>query len=207
MKASIIIADDHPLILKGLNDFLTEKKYNIIGSTTDGEKAFRLITELNPQIAILDIQMPGLTGLEIAAKCKEASLPTKIILITFEKDMAIYKKAKNLNIYGYVLKELALEEIENCITSVKKGKSYFSPELISHLEETVPKELFTLTPTEKEVLKQIALNKTAKEIGEVLFSSSRTIEKHKSHIIQKLNLESKPRSLFLFAKEHESFLS
>src|SRR5690606_16385543 len=208
MAASIIIADDHPLVLKGLTDFLKEKEYNLIGSAADGKEAFDLIKSKLPEIAILDIQMPFLTGLEIAEKCKELSLPTKIILITFEKDETIYNQAKTLEIYGYVLKEFALVEIENCISAVLNGKSYFSPELIEFLEIVEPpKELQVLTPTEIEVLRLIALNKTAKEIGSILFISSRTVEKHKSHIIRKLDLESKAGSLALFAKENEEFLA
>lgn len=207
MPASIIIADDHPLILKGLTDYLKEKNYNLIGSAENGKEAFEMIKTNKPEIAVLDIQMPFLTGLEIAEKCKELNLRTKIILITFEKDEAIYNQAKALQVFGYVLKEFALVEIENCIAAVLDGKSYFSPELIEYLEiPEPPKELSLLTPTELEVLKHIALNKTAKEIGNLLFISNRTVEKHKSHIIKKLNLESKAGSLLLFAKENEDFL-
>ncbi|MBA6151692.1 response regulator transcription factor [Gelidibacter maritimus] len=207
MASSIIIADDHPLILKGLTDFLIEKEYNLIGSAVNGRDAFEMIKSKQPKIAILDIQMPFMTGLEIAEKCKALELPTKIILITFEKDEQIYNQAKALEIYGYVLKEFALVEIENCIAAVLDGKSYFSPELIEYLEIVEPpKELELLTPTEIEVLRLIALNKTAKEIGSILFISSRTVEKHKSHIIRKLDLESKVGSLALFAKENEEFL-
>lgn len=207
MQASIIIADDHPLILKGLTDFLKEKEYTLVGSAVNGKEAFELIQSQKPDIAILDIQMPFLTGLEIAKKCQDLKLPTKIILITFEKDQTIYNQAKALEIYGYVLKEFALVEIENCITAVLQGKSYFSPELIEYLEITEPpEELDALTPSELEVLRLIAQNKTAKEIGDILFTSSRTVEKHKSHIIKKLDLESKGGSLALFAKENEQFL-
>lgn len=207
MCASIMIADDHPLILKGLQNFLKEKKYNVLGSAVNGADAFKLIQEREPDIAILDIRMPFLTGLEIAKKCNDQNLSTKIILITFEKDEAIYQQAKELHIYGYVLKEFALVELENCIASVLDGKRYFSPELIEHLEiEETPEELELLTPAEKKVLHLIAQNKTAKEIGAILFISDRTVEKHKSHIIKKLDLESKGGSLALFAKENEDFL-
>lgn len=207
MQASIIIADDHPLILKGLTDFLREKEYNLVGSAINGKEAFELIETKKPEIAILDIQMPFLTGLEIAQKCKDLGLPTKIILITFEKDGAIYQEAKGLEIYGYVLKEFALVEIENCIASVLKGNSYFSSELLEYLEIPEPPRAFELlTPTEMEVLKLIAQNKTANEIGDILFISGRTVEKHKSHLIRKLDLESRRGSLVLYAKENEEFL-
>uniref|UniRef100_UPI00404A3845 response regulator n=1 Tax=Gelidibacter sp. TaxID=2018083 RepID=UPI00404A3845 len=206
MQASIIIADDHPLILKGLNDFLLEKKYNILASAVDGKEAFHLIETLKPDIAILDIQMPFLTGLEIAKKCQELQYATKIILITFEKDEAIYNEAKSFQIYGYVLKEFALVEIENCIASVMNNKPYFSPELIEHLEiDEAPEELDLLTPTEKEILKLIAKNHTGVQIGDVLCISARTVEKHKSNIIKKFNLSHKQNSLLIWAKENQDY--
>lgn len=207
MQSSIIIADDHPLILKGLNDFLLENKYNVLASAINGKEALDLIEKHQPEIAILDIQMPFYTGLEIAEKCKELNYKTKIILITFEKDEAIYRQAKSLGIYGYVLKEFALIEIEHCIDNVTKDIPYFSPELLSFLEvDDIPKELENLTPTEKEVLKLISQNKTAKEIGELMFSSNRTVEKHKSHIIRKLDLSPTQNSLLIWAKENQKYL-
>jgi DNA-binding NarL/FixJ family response regulator len=207
MPSSIIIADDHPLILKGLNDFLLEKKYNVLASAENGKEAFQLIENLKPEVAILDIQMPFYTGLEIAEKCKELNYETKIILITFEKDEAIYKQAKSLGIYGYVLKEFALEEIEHCIDAVTNDIPYFSQELLSSLEvEEAPKEFETLTPTEIEVLKYISENKTAKDIGELMFTSFRTVEKHKSNINRKLNLTPTKYSLLFWAKENKNHL-
>ncbi len=207
MLASIVIADDHPLILKGLNDFLKEKNYNVLASAKNGNDALQAIKDLEPDIAVLDIRMPYLTGLEIAKLCNDLNLSTKIILITLEKDSATYKEARLLHIFGYLLKEFALVELENCISSVMDGKRYFSPELIQYLEVDEPPEMLDLlTPAEKRVLRLIGQNKTAKEIGNLLFVSDRTIEKHKSHIIKKLELEPKGNSLALYAKENEEFL-
>lgn len=207
MKPTIVIADDHPLILKGLHDFLIEKKFNVLANAKNGKEALNLIRAYTPDIAILDIKMPFLTGLQIAEKCKADKLPTKIILITFEKDEKTYKIAKTLGIYGYVLKEFALEEIENCITSVVKNTAYFSPELTAYLKvSSPPKKLNSLTEAEKKVLKLISESKTAKEIATELFISSRTVEKHKSHIRTKLILGSKSEHLYLFAKENSRYL-
>ncbi|NND88318.1 MAG: response regulator transcription factor, partial [Flavobacteriaceae bacterium] len=91
---SIITADDHPLLLKGLNDFLLEKGYNIIGSGNNGLEAYELIEREHPDIAILDIQMPKMSGLDVAKKCKENHLATKIILITLHKERQLYDQAK-----------------------------------------------------------------------------------------------------------------
>ena len=192
MSPTIIIADDHPLVLKGLHDFLIENNYNVLATAKNGKEALTLIKAHNPDIAILDIKMPYLTGLEIAEKCKADKSVTKIILITFEKDEKTYNAAKAIGVYGYVLKEFALEEIENCITSVIKDKAYFSPELIAYIKvNDTPEKIESLTAAEKNILKLISDSKTAKEIAKELFISARTVEKHKSHIRTKLVLSSK----------------
>ncbi|MFT6842125.1 MAG: DNA-binding NarL/FixJ family response regulator [Psychroserpens sp.] len=208
MSTSIIIADDHPLILKGLKDFLLEKGFNVIASAKNGKEAFTLINAHQPDIAILDIQMPILTGLQVAEKCKEANLDTKIIIITFEKSEEIYNKAKSLGIYGYILKEFAIAELEYCITCILREYHYFSPELIEYIEiKKTPEALKTLTDSEMKVIKGIADNKTAKEIAKDLSISNRTVEKHKSNIRTKLKLESKSNSILLYAKEYKEFLN
>lgn len=203
-QESIIIADDHPLLLKGLEDFLVEKGYNIIGTCLDGREAYNLITKLKPNIAILDIQMPFMSGIEIAKKCQNNQLKTKIVLITFHKEKDLYYKAKELKIFGYILKEFALDEIENCLKTVSEGNPFFSPKIMELLSinDSPVGELESLTPSEKKILRLIAKDKTNKEIASLLFISHRTVEKHRSNIITKLNLEPKTNSLLIWAKEN-----
>jgi len=203
-KKTIITADDHPLLLKGLNDFLLEKKYKVIGSGNNGEEAYNLIVKENPDIAILDIQMPIMTGLDVAKKCKTNNLKTKIILITFHKEKVLFQKANELNIFGYILKEFAIEEIETCIKSVTENIPYFSPKIKDLLGINPYKDSYLnrLTPSEKKILKLIAKDKTNKEIALILFISHRTVEKHRSNIISKLNLEHKTNSLLIWAKDN-----
>lgn len=207
-KDSIITADDHPLLLKGLNDFLLEKKYNLIGSGNNGKEAYKLITKKKPDIAILDIQMPFMSGLEIAKSCKTNGLDTKIVLITLHKERELYQKAQDLNIFGYILKEFALEEIENCIDTVSQGIHYFSPKIVEVLADELPRDrsLRELTPSEKKILKLIAKDKTNREIASLLFISYRTVEKHRSNIITKLKLKPKTNSLLIWAKENHQKL-
>lgn len=205
---SIIIADDHPLLLKGLSDFLSERNYNLVGSGNDGREAYNLITKIKPDIAILDIQMPYMSGLEIAQKCKVNNIDTKIVLITLHKEKELYQKAQELNIFGYILKEFALEEIENCIKTVTDGIPFFSDRIkeyigIVSLEDDA---LSILTPSEKKILKLVVMDKTNKEIASQLFISYRTVEKHRSNIITKLKLEPKTNSLLIWAKENQEKL-
>lgn len=151
--------------------------------------------------------MPFYNGLEIAKICKGENLNTKIALITFEKDKNIYDQAKSLDIYGYILKEFALDEIEHCIAAMQKGKPYFSPELSELIEKDDDSEkLERLTSTEKRILQLIADNFTAKEIACELGISSRTVEKHKRNIRIRLAMDSKSTSMFLFAKNNRKFL-
>lgn len=202
---TIITADDHPLLLKGLNDFLLEKGYTILDSATNGKKAFELIEKHQPDIAILDIQMPELSGLEIAKLCDIQKIKTKIIIITFHKEASLYFEAKELNIYGYLLKDFAIEEIENCISAVLNNRPYFSKKIkeLLQLKSETNQFLIDLTPSERKILKYIANDKTNKEIADLLFISPRTVEKHRSNIIQKLNLEPKTNALLIWAKENQ----
>ncbi len=198
---SIVIADDHPLLLRGLSDFLTSKGFNIIGVAEDGQSAYNLIVKLKPDIAILDIRMPHKTGLEIAEDCQKNKLSTKIILITFDQEEELYEQAKSLNVYGYILKELAIEEIEICIQHLLKNEPYFSKQIESYLKKSPSSDdsLNVLTKTEKKVITLIAANKTSQEIAEELSVSIKTIHKHRSHIIAKLKLDNKPTSLSVWA--------
>lgn len=203
----IITADDHPLILKGLNDYLKERNYNIVGSASDGQTAYNLIVERKPDIAILDIEMPKMTGLEIAQKCKSNGLDTKIVIITLHKEPELLRNASNLNLFGYILKELALEEIEICLKNINDGEPYFSPSITRLLNSNSNSGLpENLTPSEVKILRLIARDMTNKDIANHLYISPRTVEKHRSNIISKLELEPKTNSLLLWAKRNEHLL-
>lgn len=203
-KPTIIIADDHPILLKGLESFLKEKEYDIIGTATNGNLAYDLIVKSQPEIAILDIKMPKISGIEVARKCQQHATNTKIILITLYKDEALYYEAKDLGVYGYLLKEFALEEIEACLSAVNINQQYFSKDILSYLNisKTSNDILEKLTLTEQKVLALIAQNKTSKEIADILFVTIKTIEKHRTNIRVKLNLAPKTHSLLIWVKEN-----
>lgn len=209
MNHSIVIADDHPLMLRGLSDFLTSKGFNIVGSAQDGNAAYNLIVKLKPELAILDIRMPHKTGLEVAEACKKNNLKTKVILITFDKEEEIYDQAIEVGVYGYILKEFAIEEIETCIEHVVNNKSYFSEEIADYLNaslEQKPKGLELLSKSELKIVKHIAENKTSHDIADELNISVRTVEKHRSNIVAKLKLDNKPTSLSIWAGLNKNFL-
>ena len=203
MNSSIIIADDHPLMLRGINDFLESKGFNILGSAQDGQAAYNLIVKERPDIAILDIRMPNMTGLEVAEACKKNNIETKIILITFDKEEELFDRAKELGIYGYILKEFAIVEIETCIAHVEMDEPYFSEEITTYLNKSYSANnssiLDGLTKSENKIVRLIAKNKTSQEIADELNVAIKTIHKHRSNIVAKLHLDNKPTSLSIWA--------
>ena len=193
----IFIADDHPILLKGLEEVLVEKKFKVIGKATDGQSALNFIIKNSPEIAILDVEMPLKTGIEIAKECKKNNISTKIVLITLHKEIDLYLMAKEIGVFGYILKEFAIDEIESCLESVSNNIPYFSKELKKHIGFTEENNdiLKKLSLSEKRILKLISQHKTNKEIGHLLFISPRTVEKHRSKVILKLDLSRETGSL------------
>lgn len=191
-EISIVIADDHPLLLDGLHKELLANDFNIVGKAMDGNQALGLITKYKPDLALLDIDMPVLTGFEVVKKAKERGLTTKFIMLSYHKEVDYVTKAKALQINGYLLKEDSFLEIKRCIGSVLKGDTYFSPSFdnlsIKNASEELKKIQF-LTPSEITILKLIATQMSNAEIADSLSVSIRTIEKHRSNIISKLDIE------------------
>jgi DNA-binding NarL/FixJ family response regulator len=204
---TIIIADDHPILLKGLSDFLSDLGYFILGTATDGLSALNLIKEFSPDLAILDMEMPKMTGLEIAAKCQNEKIQTKIILLTFHKELYLYQQAKELNLSGYILKDFALDDLSTAISKIMEGGQFFSEKIFDELKEDgMDQNENPLTPSEVKILRLIALGLSTKEIAGKLFISERTIEKHRSNMISKLNLEKKHNSLLIWAQKNKEII-
>lgn len=198
----ILIADDHPFTLQGTKSFVESYGYKVIDTCSNGISAFNLITLHNPDVAILDINMPGQDGLDVAKKIQESKLKTKVILLTMHKEMTIFKKANEYGIYGYILKEHAHTELEKCLEEVKKGKRYVSEFLIDDLisdKIDATNELSRLTLSERKIVELIAQQKTSKQIAELLFLSERTVEGHRSNIIEKLGLVKEKNTLLKWA--------
>ena len=198
MKQKIFIADDHPLFLKGLKGFLEENNFDVIGEAPNGDLALKFIQEIEPNLAILDLDMPGMSGLEVAKMCQEKEIQTKIILLTFHKKSYIYQQAKSLNISGYVPKDFAVEELLDCIKVVSNNEIYLSEGIISEkTKERIADKPNNLTPSEIKIIRYIADGMTTKEIANLLFLAERTIDKHRSNIIKKLGLHKKHNSLLI----------
>lgn len=206
---SIVIADDHPMLLRGLLDELTANGYNVTGYATNGTQALEQILSLNPNIALLDIDMPILTGFDIVRMAKEKGVKTKFIMFSYHRESEFIIQAKSLQIDGYLLKEDSFGEIEKCMDSVLNGKEYFSTAFNSQQLNDASKEikkLNWLTPSELTILKFVAQQKSNAEIADALHISVRTVEKHRSNIIAKIWNDSDPKSLTAWAITHKDFI-
>ena len=191
-NASLVLADDHPMLLKGLYEELVANGYNVIGQATNGMQALELILKKKPSIAMLDIDMPLLTGFDVIKMAKDKGSHTKFIVLSFHKEVEYITQAKALQINGYLLKEDSFFDIERCIEAVLNNEQYYSRSFETgtlHTASTELKKLQLLTPSELNILKLVAQQVPTNEIAENLFISRRTVEKHRSNIITKLELE------------------
>ena len=214
-KIKIIIADDHPVFRGGLMKIIeTDNEIEVIGEADDGELALSKIITLNPDIALLDIDMPKMTGIQVLKELKKIKINIKTIFLTVYSDESIFDEAMNLGILGYVLKDSAISDIIDCIKSVAAGKYYITPSLsdflinlrnkLRRMEENKP-ALKKLTKTELNVLILLAEGMTSRQIGEAMFISHKTVDNHRTNICEKLELHG-THSLIKFAIENKAIL-
>ena len=203
---NILIADDHPIVAEGLQHLLEKKGHNISKVCNNGLEAYNWILVNKPYIALLDLNMPGLNAIEIMEKLQCNKIKTYIIIYTMVNDAYIFTRAKELGVKGYLLKEFAMSEIEECIKVVKSGKAYFSPSLYNKVtvnkNDTIDNNIKTLTFAENKILKLVAEQKSNKQIAEQLFITERTVETHRRNIIRKLKLPSRNNSLVMWAAKN-----
>lgn len=215
-QTRILIADDHPIVRQGLRTAVErERSLVVIAEAGDGRAAWDAIVLHQPAVAIVDISMPELDGLQLAEEAQRRELGVKLIILTIHRDPEIFERATSLGVMGYVLKDSALVEIVSCIRAVLAGRCYASPAMAGQMMErkrklrdlrfTTP-GLQDLTHTEKQVLLLLADYRTSTEIAEVLHISSRTVDTHRSNICSKLELHGK-HALMKFAVTHRTDLS
>lgn len=211
----ILIADDHPIFRRGLRMVIeADPSLKVVAEADDGAAALTAIEQLQPDVAVLDLDMPPPDGLAVARRIREQGWPVAAVFLTMHKDEAAFNAALDAGVRGFVVKDGAANEIVGCIKSVAAGQSFFSSALSGHLltrrdradefARQTP-SINDLTASERRILRLIAEAKSNKEIAETLFISVRTVEHHRSNICSKLGLTGK-NALLTFALTHKSEL-
>ncbi len=204
-KLTIMVVDDHPIFLKGLIEILQDElKTAKIFAYTSSVEALKNFTIINPDIAILDLDMPVINGIKLSENLKLIKLALKVIILTMHKEPDIIRSVIAKGIDGFVFKDDAVNELTNAIKNVLTNNIYLSDPSILNQTEDKNEILATLTKTECLVLKYIAQNKTSKTIADTLFVSIKTIDNHRNNISKKLQLTGS-NSLLTFAVKNSRF--
>jgi RNA polymerase sigma factor (sigma-70 family) len=204
----VILADDHSVMRRGLRLILEQQEgFEVLGEAHDGREAVSLAQALHPDVAVLDITMPNLNGIEAARQITEKQPEVGVVVLSMHADESYVLRALKAGARGYLLKESPESDFLAAIRSVSEGKAFFSPAVSRLLVEDYVRQLQDrdiedsyelLTPREREILQLIAEGKSNKDIANLLNLSLYTVETHRSNILEKLNLHSVPE-LILYA--------
>jgi len=202
-KLTVLIADDHPLVREALHQALAgERDMEVVAEAGDGEEAVKLASELKPDVAVMDIVMPKLNGIEATRKIKQIAPNIAILILTAYDDDEYVLGLLDAGAAGYLLKSARGRDLAGAIRAVKSGKSVLHPKIIAKLlkramiapvEERKASDL--LSKRESEVLRLVALGMSNKEIAGKLFLSQRTVKAHLTNIFNKLNVASRSEAI------------
>lgn len=197
-KLDIVVADDHTLMRQGLCKILEEQpEWRIVGQAATGREVVKVVTDLQPALAILDIGMPLLNGIEVTRQLTRRFPDLRVLILSMHAEEAYITSALEAGAQGYLLKDSADVELIRAVSSVASGKSYFSPavarvmldDYVRHLaQKGITDRYAALSEREREIFQLIAEGHTNKEIADLLHVSPATVETHRAHIFQKLDV-------------------
>jgi two-component system, NarL family, response regulator NreC len=192
MPVEILLADDHEIVREGFRALLEHHGFRVIGEASDGHEAVRLVQKLKPQVAVLDLSMPLLSGIEASRQIASVSPSTKTILLTMYKEDQYILEALRAGISGYILKTKGTKELVDAIRQVLRGMTYLSPEVSRSVIEAyragVQPDAVPISPRERQVLQLVAEGKSTKEIASVLGISVKTASAHRTRLMGKLDI-------------------
>ncbi|MDM5337550.1 response regulator transcription factor [Fictibacillus enclensis] len=191
----VMIAEDQGMLRGALGALLDlEADIEVVGQAENGERALSLITSLKPDVCLLDIEMPLMSGLEVAEELKRKKLDCRVIIVTTFARPGYFERAVKADVHGYLLKDGSSEELAASIRKIMKGKREYASELVFG---SVGRESNPLTEREQEVLRLVAEGKTAREISNELFLSAGTVRNYISEILAKLQVKSRIEAITL----------
>lgn len=196
----ILLVDDHTLVRAGIRSLLEAAGgLEVVAESGDGREALELIGKLRPDVALLDIGIPGLSGLEVARRAAQESPKTKVIILSMHADPAYVRQAMRAGVAGYLLKGASVVELPFAVQSVLRGETYLSPRISQTVVEGFLREgqdqpdlLEGLTDRQREILQLIAEGRSTKEIAHALDLSVKTVETHRARIMERLNIHDVP---------------
>lgn len=192
MATRVVLADDHQIVRQGVRALLERQGFEVVGEAEDGNEVIRLVTRFKPDIAILDIAMPSLNGIDAAREIRRVSPDTRTILLTMFSEEHRLVEALRAGVSGYLLKTRAVEDLERAIHEVLRGGVYLSHGLSQEVVEAYlnrkPLAAVELSPRERQVLQLVAEGKTTKEVASLLGVSVKTAESHRTRIMSKLDI-------------------
>jgi len=197
----VLLADDHQIVRHGIKDFLQEAGFQVIAEAEDGQQALNLIEARKPNVAVLDVQMPAMGGIEVARQVREKELPVGILMLTAYDDDPYVFAAIDAGVNGYVLKTADAEDIVNAVRAVYEGQSALDPAIISKVMKALSpshqseSEYDELTDREMDVLHQAARGLTNKAIGRILSISDRTVQGHLRRVYDKLHVTNRTEAV------------
>lgn len=204
----ILLADDHQLMRTGLRLVIEQQSdLSVVGEASDGRQAVALAKLLRPDVAVMDISMPSLSGIEAAHQITQSHPEIAVIVLSMHPDESYVLRALKAGVKGYLLKDSADSDLIGAVRAVARGKSFFSPAVSKVLLDDYMRKLKRsgaedaydlLTPREREILQLVVEGKSNKEVATLLNVSVYTVETHRSNIMQKLNLKGVPE-LMLYA--------
>jgi DNA-binding NarL/FixJ family response regulator len=196
MSTTIVLADDHIVVRQGIRKLLeTRDDFRIVGEASDGEEAVKLVAEKKPDIALMDLWMPRLSGIDATRRIGKRGLPTKILVLSMHESRAYVEEVLRAGAAGYIVKNAAAEDLIEAIDTICDGVSYLSPAITQQVVDAIarpatssPSGLAVLTDREREVLQLIAEGLSSKEIAAMLGVSLKTIDSHRSNLMEKLEI-------------------
>jgi len=192
MTIRIVLADDHQIVRQGFKALIEKDGFKVVGEAENGQEAIRLVAELKPDVALLDIAMPVLNGIDAAREIQKASPSTRTILLTMYAEPYQVVRALRAGVRGYLLKTKAVTDVEQAIREVHRGAVYLSDGISRDIIDAylADQELKddVLSSRERQVLQLVAEGKTTKEVAGVLGVSVKTAESHRSRLMSKLNI-------------------
>jgi len=193
---AVLLVDDHTVVRKGIRRLLEDdERIRVVAEASNGRDALELAQRLKPDVAIVDVGLPLLNGIELTRQLKAVCERTAVLVLSIHADPAYVRRALQAGAKGYLLKDAEDQDLVRAVLAVSSGSSYFSPAVSNVLlegflegSEELDEELARLSDREREVLQLVAEGKSSKEIAQILDLSVSTVESHRKHIMEKLNL-------------------